>query len=576
MHELLELVQLDWLADRYPAQLSGGQRQRIALARALAVEPRVLLLDEPFGALDAKVRKELRRWLRRLHDELHITSIFVTHDQEEALEVADRVVVMNQGKIEQVGIAARGLRPAGHAVRLRLPRRRQPVPAAACEGAHLRSRQRRAAACQWQRCCSKASDVVAFARPHEIDIITDARRRPSASPQRCSASMRLAAPWHAWSSPLSTGHNGSAARQPCISRSRTIAEKLYRAEPRNAASPCASSAARLRVFERGARLVNFQQLRIIRETVRRNFNLTEVANALYTSQSGVSKHIKDLEDELGVELFVRRGKRLLGLTEPGKELVAHRRAHAARRQEHQAARRAVRRQRPAATLVVATTHTQARYALPEAIAKFKKAFPKVRLVLHQSSPKEIAAMLLDGEADIGIATEALARPRRSRGLPVLLLAPRRGRAGGPRAGELAAADARGARRVSDHHLRRGLHRPPRSTRPSPRRACARHRHVGARCRRDQDLRRARARRRHHRLDGVRARARRRSRLLRGERPVRAHDLAHRRAPGPLLRGYAYRFIELCSPTSPKTSCVARKRLAPARTATEAIAAQLYD
>ncbi len=101
--DLLKLVQLDWIADRFPSQLSGGQRQRIALARALAVEPKVLLLDEPFGALDAKVRKELRRWLRRLHDELHVTSIFVTHDQEEALEVADRVVLMNQGVIEQVG-----------------------------------------------------------------------------------------------------------------------------------------------------------------------------------------------------------------------------------------------------------------------------------------------------------------------------------------------------------------------------------------------------------------------------------------------------------------------------------------
>lgn len=100
---LLKLVQLDWLADRRPAALSGGQRQRIALARALAVEPRVLLLDEPFGALDAKVRKELRRWLRRLHDELHITSLFVTHDQEEALEVADEVVIMNRGQVEQAG-----------------------------------------------------------------------------------------------------------------------------------------------------------------------------------------------------------------------------------------------------------------------------------------------------------------------------------------------------------------------------------------------------------------------------------------------------------------------------------------
>jgi len=103
VHDLLGLVQLDWLADRHPPQLSGGQRQRIALARALAVEPKVLLLDEPFGALDANVRKDLRRWLRRLHDELHITSVFVTHDQEEALEVADRVVVMNHGRIEQIG-----------------------------------------------------------------------------------------------------------------------------------------------------------------------------------------------------------------------------------------------------------------------------------------------------------------------------------------------------------------------------------------------------------------------------------------------------------------------------------------
>jgi sulfate/thiosulfate transport system ATP-binding protein len=101
--ELIDLVQLPGLADRYPAQLSGGQRQRMALARALAVEPQVLLLDEPFGALDARVRKELRAWLRRLHDEVHVTTVFVTHDQEEAMEVADRIVVMNHGRIEQVG-----------------------------------------------------------------------------------------------------------------------------------------------------------------------------------------------------------------------------------------------------------------------------------------------------------------------------------------------------------------------------------------------------------------------------------------------------------------------------------------
>jgi sulfate transport system ATP-binding protein len=101
--ELLDLVQLDWLSNRYPSQLSGGQRQRIALARALAIEPRILLLDEPFGALDAKVRKELRQWLRSLHSEINVTSIFVTHDQEEALEVANRVVVMDKGRIEQIG-----------------------------------------------------------------------------------------------------------------------------------------------------------------------------------------------------------------------------------------------------------------------------------------------------------------------------------------------------------------------------------------------------------------------------------------------------------------------------------------
>ncbi|HYD07058.1 MAG TPA: sulfate/molybdate ABC transporter ATP-binding protein, partial [Reyranella sp.] len=103
VNELLRLVQLDRLGHRYPSQLSGGQRQRVALARALAIQPQVLLLDEPFGALDAKVRKELRRWLRRLHDEMHLTSVFVTHDQEEALELADRVAVMSEGKIEQVG-----------------------------------------------------------------------------------------------------------------------------------------------------------------------------------------------------------------------------------------------------------------------------------------------------------------------------------------------------------------------------------------------------------------------------------------------------------------------------------------
>ena len=105
VHELLQLVQLDGLAGRYPSQLSGGQRQRMALARALAVEPQVLLLDEPFGALDAKVRKDLRTWLRNLHEEMHVTRIFVTHDQEEAMDVAEQLVVMNKGRVEQSGTA---------------------------------------------------------------------------------------------------------------------------------------------------------------------------------------------------------------------------------------------------------------------------------------------------------------------------------------------------------------------------------------------------------------------------------------------------------------------------------------
>ena len=127
VHELLELVQLDFLADRLPSQLSGGQRQRIALARALAVEPKVLLLDEPFGALDANVRRELRRWLRRLHDEIHLTSVFVTHDQEEAIELADRVVIINHGIIEQDGTVDEVVEHPATAVRDELLRDRQRV-----------------------------------------------------------------------------------------------------------------------------------------------------------------------------------------------------------------------------------------------------------------------------------------------------------------------------------------------------------------------------------------------------------------------------------------------------------------
>jgi LysR family cys regulon transcriptional activator len=152
--------------------------------------------------------------------------------------------------------------------------------------------------------------------------------------------------------------------------------------------------------------MNFQQLRIIRETVRQNFNLTDASNALYTSQSGVSKHIKDLEDELGVQLFIRKGKRILGMTEPGQALlgIVERMlldAENIKRLSDDFNRV------DEGELIIATTHTQARYILPPIVAKFKKAFPKVHLILQQASPVEITEMLLQGEADIGIATESL-------------------------------------------------------------------------------------------------------------------------------------------------------------------------
>ena len=153
--------------------------------------------------------------------------------------------------------------------------------------------------------------------------------------------------------------------------------------------------------------MNFQQLRIIRETVRCNFNLTEVANALFTSQSGVSKHIKDLEDELGVELFIRKGKRLLGLTDPGQELlgIVERMLLDAKNIKNLADQYT---RRDEGQLTVATTHTQSRYALPHVVTQFKQAFPKVHLKLLQGSPDEIVQLLLDGRADIGVATEGVA------------------------------------------------------------------------------------------------------------------------------------------------------------------------
>ena len=152
--------------------------------------------------------------------------------------------------------------------------------------------------------------------------------------------------------------------------------------------------------------MNFQQLRIIRETVRHQFNLTDAANALFTSQSGVSKHIKDLEDELGIELFVRKGKRLTSLTPPGEDLLVMverllMEAGNIKRLAEQYS------QRDEGQLSIATTHTQARYALPQVVQQFKKTFPRVHLKLHQGSPDEIAQLLISGQADIGIATESL-------------------------------------------------------------------------------------------------------------------------------------------------------------------------
>jgi LysR family cys regulon transcriptional activator len=152
--------------------------------------------------------------------------------------------------------------------------------------------------------------------------------------------------------------------------------------------------------------MNFQQLRIIRETVRRNFNLTDAAQVLLTSQSGVSKHIRDLEEELGLEIFVRRGKRLLGLTDPGREVVAVAERILLETENLTQLSKQLSKS-DSGTLHIVTTHTQARYTLPAVIARFKIAYPDVRLSLHQASPKEIATILLEGLTDVGIATDAL-------------------------------------------------------------------------------------------------------------------------------------------------------------------------
>ena len=168
VNELLKLVRLDGLADRYPPQLSGGQRQRVALARALAAEPRVLLLDEPFGALDAKVRQELRQWLRRLHEEIHVTSVFVTHDQEEAFEVADRVVVMNQGTHRADRHAAGGLRASRQRLRDGLPRARERLPRPRREREGAAGPDRRGLSGPPGRAARCAA--AGYARPHELEV----------------------------------------------------------------------------------------------------------------------------------------------------------------------------------------------------------------------------------------------------------------------------------------------------------------------------------------------------------------------------------------------------------------------
>ena len=244
--QLLELVQLDWLANRYPSQLSGGQRQRIALARALAVEPRVLLLDEPFGALDAKVRKELRRWLRRLHEELHITSLFVTHDQDEALELADQLVLMNKGKVEQSGsvrdVYASPATPFVYSFLGAVNEFSGRV-----EGSHLRIGND--VLPNSSGSLSDGKEVVAFARPHEIEIIPEpsgARMGIAAKVQRI---MRLGVVARVELAALNGASASHAPRYFEVEMTPQRLSELHLAT----GQPVRLVSERLRVFERGAR-----------------------------------------------------------------------------------------------------------------------------------------------------------------------------------------------------------------------------------------------------------------------------------------------------------------------------------
>ncbi|MBC7832578.1 MAG: TOBE-like domain-containing protein, partial [Hyphomicrobium sp.] len=247
--ELLELVQLDWLADRYPSQLSGGQRQRIALARALAVRPRVLLLDEPFGALDAKVRKELRRWLRRLHDELHITSLFVTHDQDEAVELADRLVLMNRGKVEQEGtvreVYAKPATPFVYSFLGAVNKFTGQV-----QGEFLRVGSNVIPIAGGIG--TEGQDVVAFARPHEIDIIADINGGAVGVPATVSRILDVGSVARVELSAPAAAVNGSGkAPEPQFFEVELSAQKLSELNLATG-QPVRLVSSRLRVFDRGA------------------------------------------------------------------------------------------------------------------------------------------------------------------------------------------------------------------------------------------------------------------------------------------------------------------------------------
>jgi sulfate transport system ATP-binding protein len=247
--ELLELVQLGWLADRYPSQLSGGQRQRIALARALAVRPRVLLLDEPFGALDAKVRKELRRWLRRLHDELHITSLFVTHDQDEAIELADRLVLMNKGKVEQTGsvreVYAKPATPFVYSFLGAVNKFTGKV-----DGDYLRVNGNVMPIAGGGGV--NGSDVVAFARPHELDIVAADRGDAVGVPATVSRILDVGAVARVeLSGPAAQANGSGKPAEPQFFEVELSAQKLSELNLA-AGQPVRLVSSRLRVFDRGA------------------------------------------------------------------------------------------------------------------------------------------------------------------------------------------------------------------------------------------------------------------------------------------------------------------------------------